>query len=319
MNRRRILLFLATLIFPIAALEIILRLSFGLGNPVLVQRDPQTGYRFQPNQRLSRFGKAIAYNQYSQRSEAIASPKPSNTLRILMTGDSVLNGGTPIAQTETISEQLEAQLSRNRKTVEVLNASAGSWGIGNQLGYIRKFGLFDSDLLILQIGTHDLTQPTSTGDRVGNDPNYPQRPPILALQELWARYLFPRLALKFNRRLPTTEIPLTENSEEQLRKNLEMLREIVAIARQNKTPVLVLYTPNWTDVLPEPSQPPHKAEFVRVLAALQVPLIDLHAAWSNWPKIATVQSYFRDSVHLTASGNQMAVRLLAENPAIASP
>ncbi|MDY7012271.1 MAG: SGNH/GDSL hydrolase family protein, partial [Cyanobacteriota bacterium] len=240
MKRRRILLFLTSLLFPFVALEIVLRLGFGLGNPVLVRRDPQTGYRFQPNQRIFRFGKWIEYNQYSQRSEAIAPQKPPNTFRVLMTGDSVLNGGNPITQTKTLSELLEAQLSESRKTVEVLNASAGSWGIGNQLGYLRKFGLLDSDILILQIGTHDLTQPTSTGERVGNDPNYPDRHPQLALQELWTRYLFPRLELKFQRSSSPTEIPPTADPEVQFRANLEQLSEAIAIARQHDTPVFVL-------------------------------------------------------------------------------
>jgi lysophospholipase L1-like esterase len=312
MKQRRIVLFLTSLIFPFVILEILLRLGFGLGNPVLVQSDPQTGYRFQPNQHLSRFGKAIAYNQYSQRSEAIAPQKPPNTLRILMTGDSVLNGGTPIAQTETISELLKAQLSKNGQSVEVLNASAGSWGIGNQLGYLRKFGFFDSDLLILQIGTHDLTQPTSTSERVGTDPNYPEHPPLLAIQELWTRYLFPRLELKFNQTPPPPEIPLSENTDAQFHENLELLQKILAIARQNNTPVVVLYTPNWTNVLPQPSQPPYKAEFVSLLTAMQVPIIDLHAAWSNQPK-TLVETYFRDSVHLTVAGNQAAAKLLVES------
>jgi hypothetical protein len=35
-----------------------------------------------------------------------------------------------------------------KKQVEVLNSSAASWGVGNQLGYIRKFGTFESDAVM---------------------------------------------------------------------------------------------------------------------------------------------------------------------------
>lgn len=81
--------------------EVTLRLAFGLGNPVLSQADPNTGYRFQPNQKVFRFGKKVEYNQYSQRSDPIILEKPKEILRILMTGDSVLNGGNPIDQSQT--------------------------------------------------------------------------------------------------------------------------------------------------------------------------------------------------------------------------
>ena len=46
--------------------EVFLRLGLGLGKPALVQADSDTGYRFQPNQHVWRFGKTMVYNQYSQ-------------------------------------------------------------------------------------------------------------------------------------------------------------------------------------------------------------------------------------------------------------
>ena len=126
--------------FLLLITEVILRVAFGLGNPPLLQVDADTGYRFRPNQIVFRFGKKIKYNQYSQRSQPINTNKPPGTLRILMVGDSVLNGGNSTTQNQIISELLKARLITKTSAVEVLNASAGSWGIGNELGYIRKFG-----------------------------------------------------------------------------------------------------------------------------------------------------------------------------------
>ncbi|MBD3560821.1 SGNH/GDSL hydrolase family protein, partial [Planktothrix sp. FACHB-1355] len=176
--------------------EVTLRLALGLGNPVLVQADSDTGYRFQPNQKIFRFGKHIQYNQYSQRSEPITPEKPAGKLRILMLGDSVLNGGNPTDQSQIITELFEAKLSASGHPAEVLNASSGSWGIGNQLGYLRKFGTFNADAVILQIGTHDLTQPTSNSEIVGHHPSFPTHPPLLAIQEAWTRYAWPNLAFR---------------------------------------------------------------------------------------------------------------------------
>ena len=306
--KKRLYWLAAGIVLAFILLETGLRLGLGLGYPVLSMADSQTGYRFQPNQNRRRLGKKLQYNQYSQRSDFVKLPKPQDTLRILMVGDSVLNGGTPIDQSQTISELLETQLASNDATVEVLNASAGSWGIGNQLGYLGKFGFFDSDILILQIGTHDLVQPTSTGDRVGIDPNYPNRLPLLATQELWQRYLMPRVQRRLGRNT-SPEIPTTPDLEAQFRENMAYLQEIITLARRESLPVYVLYTPNWIDVLSPDPNPLYKVEFLALLESQQVPVIDLQDRWLSLPA-TTVESYFRDSVHLTVTGNKALVKTL---------
>lgn len=293
------------------ATEVTLRLAFGLGNPVLVQADANTGYRFQPNQKIFRFGKHIQYNQYSQRSEPITLAKPPGKLRILMTGDSVLNGGNPLDQSQTITELFEAKLSASGHPAEVLNASAGSWGIGNQLAYLQKFGTFNADAVILQIGSHDLTQLTSTSDVVGNYPAYPDRPPVLAMQEAWTRYAWPQLAYKLGFGSPVNEIPApkSSNPDRQFKENMESLQQIVKLVRAKNIPVFVLYTPNIDDLLPKLKVSPYKTEFLRLLKNLQVPIIDTQSAWSRLPQ-PTVQTYFRDWVHLNFPANQAIVQQL---------
>uniref|UniRef100_A0ACD5GQ20 SGNH/GDSL hydrolase family protein n=1 Tax=Desertifilum tharense IPPAS B-1220 TaxID=1781255 RepID=A0ACD5GQ20_9CYAN len=177
-------------IATVAATELTLRLAFGLGNPALLQADPEIGYYFQPNQEILRFGKHIRYNQYAQRSDPITLERSPGTLRILMTGDSVLNGGNPTDQPQTITELFKSRLQSAGYSAEVLNASAGSWAIGNQLAYLTQFGLFNSDAVILQIGTHDLLQPTSTSQAVGRSPYFPNRTPKSAIAEAWSRYFY---------------------------------------------------------------------------------------------------------------------------------
>ena len=297
------------IIAGLAATELTLRLAFGLGNPVLVQADPNTGYRFQPNQKVWRFGRTIEYNQYSQRSEAIAPQKQTRTLRILMTGDSVLNGGNPTDQPRTITELFEDKLSASGHQAEVLNASAGSWGIGNQLGYLRKFGTFGSDAVIIQIGTHDMLQPTSTSDAVGSI-YFPNQRPILAIQEAWTRYAWPRIAGKLKLNSPTSEIPAASiDPNQQFEQNMQLLKAMVTLVREQQTPVFVLFTPNRADLLPSYQVPAYKAEFFDRLSDWQVPVVDSHAAWSTEPT-GTVETYFRDIVHLSETGNQAVADLL---------
>ena len=294
--------------------ELTLRLALGLGNPVLFQADADTGYRYRPNQTVFRFGNKIEFNQYSQRSEAVTTPKPQGMLRILMTGDSITNGGTLTDQTQTISELFEARLAAKKQPVEVLNASAGSWGIGNQLAYLRKFGTFDSDAAIAQIGTDDLTQPTSTSDRVGHDPSYPNQPPILAIQELLTRYAGPRLAklLRLGSSLANTSPPSPIDLDRQFQENLQHLSAIITVVRTQQIPIFVLFTPNLNNLVPTFNQPSYKPELLQFLNTLRVSVIDAHQAWSTLPK-NTVQTFYQpDGIHLTVAGNQAIANLLFE-------
>ncbi|RKH82604.1 SGNH/GDSL hydrolase family protein, partial [Corallococcus praedator] len=80
-------------IAALVAIELSLR-SVGLGNPLLYVADPQIGYLLAPNQTLRRFGKRIQINSFSMRSPEIAAIRPPGTLRILLLGDSIANGGT---------------------------------------------------------------------------------------------------------------------------------------------------------------------------------------------------------------------------------
>lgn len=301
----------ASIATAFVTIEVSLRLIFGLGNPPLSQADPDTGYRFQPNQNIIRFGKRIKYNQYSQRSEPITPEKPQGVLRILMTGDSVLNGGNPTDQAQIISELLETRFSSSRRSVEVLNASAGSWGIGNQLGYLRKFGKFQSNAVIMQIGTHDLTQPTSTSEPVGRNPNYPDRPPLLATQELITRYILPRYFAASNSSSPAPQVSVNE-VDKQFQQNMQHLKAMVSLVRAKQVPVFVLFTPDRWDLIPTSKTPKYKPEFLQVLKELQVPVFDTHAAWSTLPT-TTVESYFRDDVHLNEAGNQAVADLISKH------
>lgn len=282
-------------IASVSAIEITLRV-LGFGNPALLQADADAGYIFAPNQTVYRFGNKLEYNQFSQRSEQIAAKKPEGTLRILMTGDSVLNGNNTTDQKETISELFEARLLGIKKRVEVLNASAGSWGIGNQLGYLRKFGTFESDAVILQIGTHDLVQPTSSSSRVGNDPLMPNRKPLLAIQEVFDRHVMPKLSSVFvsDSAAAGVQAPVSVRFEE----NMQKLEEIAALVRAKNMQLFVLYTCDRADLLPVPNQPKFKSQFFDRLKVLNVGVIDTHAAWSKLPT-TRVESYFRDGVHPT--------------------
>lgn len=126
---RGLIIILAALL----SLEAFLRLALGLGSPLLFEKDPDVGYYYRANQDVHRFFNHIHINQFHQRNQDIWL-SPSVAVRLLMVGDSVTFGGTLTGQSQTITALLEQQLHEaTNKRFEVLNASAGSWGIGNQV------------------------------------------------------------------------------------------------------------------------------------------------------------------------------------------
>ncbi|MBD1856033.1 MULTISPECIES: SGNH/GDSL hydrolase family protein [Leptolyngbya] len=294
----------------IAMLELGLRLIFGFGNPPLLQVDQNTGYRFQPNQKLFRFGKYIEINQYSQRNSPISAIKSPNTRRILMIGDSVLNGGVQTDQAYTITEQFRELLGGS---IEVLNASTGSWGIENRIGYLLEFGSFQSDVIIFQIGTSDLIQRTGTGTMIGVDPSFPNQRPWSAIEEVWSRYLLRRFVRQALIIPAYAEVRSPQDKAAWFARNSQSFRAAVRSLRTNpetkSIPILVLYTPNRDEVTPTPQQPLYKAEFFALLKQLKIPVVDVHQSWASLP-VEHKTSYFIDEIHLSETGNQAVSDLL---------
>jgi len=125
----------------------------------------------------------------------------------------------------------------------------------------------------------------------------PNRKPLLAIQELFQRYVRPQVSSIFVWNSPAAGVPVSES--QRFMENMQRFEQIVALMRAKNIPLFVLYTCNRADLLPVPNQPKFKSEVVDRLKALKIPVIDTHAAWSKLPN-TRVESYFRDGVHPTA-------------------
>lgn len=73
--------------------ELFARFYLGLGDPPLSVAHPTIEYMFKPNQDVYRFGNRQLYNRYGMRSPYFDREKSDDELRILVIGDSVVNGG----------------------------------------------------------------------------------------------------------------------------------------------------------------------------------------------------------------------------------
>lgn len=190
------------LLFFILIGEFFCRYYLGLGTPPLSVVHPKIEYMCKPNQDLYRFGNYFITNEYGMRSESFCQKKKSNELRIMVFGDSVVNGGNLIDHSELATTILKNKLTEAvGKNVVVGNISAGSWGPGNWLAYAQEYGFFDADIVVLVVSSHDYAD-NPTFEPL-NKNTHPTKNPVLALVEGIERYL-PRYLPKISNNIDLT-------------------------------------------------------------------------------------------------------------------
>ncbi len=223
----------ASLFVLVGLFEVYARVVLGLGNPPLWMADPEIEYLPQPAKSYFRFGNRISYNAYSMRSRDFPRNKVNpDELRVLVVGDSIINGGAQTDQQALATTLLEHKLAESlNRPVVVANIAAGSWGPPNILAYLRRFGLFDADVVVIVLNSPDYAD-APTFEPLG--PKRPQRKPVLALQELHGKYLpryfKKRRGLQRKRQAPTPEAIDT---------CLSALREMIRMTRQAGVTVLL--------------------------------------------------------------------------------
>lgn len=297
---------LGLLIFFVSALlaELALRLLFGFGNPPLYMADDAIGYLLAPNQRVRRFGNLIAINQYSMRARPIEPSRPADTLRVFLVGDSIINGNWWTDQSQIVSALIENNLShRQKQRTEVLNASANSWGPRNELAYLKKFGTFESQIVMLVINTDDLfgTQPSSL--QVGRDRSYPDKKPPLALLELIAR---------FKKQPPIPGLKeIQDEKGDRIGKNLTAIQEIKNYVDANNGRLLLAMTPLKREVLngPRDYELVARQRVDEFVAQQQIPYVDFLQPFQAH---SVADSLYRDHIHLSPTGNALVAQALSD-------
>ncbi|MBW4563078.1 MAG: SGNH/GDSL hydrolase family protein [Mojavia pulchra JT2-VF2] len=297
-----LIIILAVMVGLLLAIEIGLRSLFGFGNPLIYIGDEQIGYLLAPNQRTRRFGNRIEINEYSMRSAPLQMIPVPSTLRILILGDSIANGGWWTDQANTISNLLMRSLKSasidNYTEVEVLNASANSWGPRNELAYLQRFGNFQAQVVVLLINTDDLFAKAPTSLPVGRDRNYPNSKPPLALVELLQRYIF--------KQKPIPELENIQNEAGDIVGiNLEAISKIQALTRDSNSKFLLIMTPLFREI-GEPGSRDYEIKARQRLSEFtktqQITYIDMLPILNS---IKDVQEVYQDNIHFNFQGNQL--------------
>ena len=307
MSSRKIKWLLLFLVAFIAGGELFARFYLGLGSPPLWESHPTIAFLFKPNQRVHRFGNLFITNRYAMRSDDFPPQKLNpRELRILVFGDSVVNGGnlTDHSQLATtiLAKHLSASLAR---PVVVGNASAGSWGPPNEIAYLRQFGFLDADLIILVLSSSDYDD---TPTFAPLDPLIrPTEAPVSALWEGITRYLprfFNRPAVNEAGIVPNAgEIPNKRN----IRTALEAEHEFLEMTKAEGVRILVVQHWTQSELEQEKALAGHD-EIQRIAVASGVPLYDDNDKLTLYAKSG--RNPFRDDIHLNVNGQQALAELL---------
>lgn len=298
-----LLVILVVLIGLVILVEGGLRLLFGFGNPPIYIPDPEIGYLLAPNQRTRRFGNRIVINQYSMRSPNIGAQRAASTLRVLLLGDSIANGGWWTDQDNTLSALMTQQwqsIQTSYRQVEVLNASANSWGPRNELAYLKRFGTFEAQAVVLLLNTDDLFATAPTSLPVGRDRNYPDRkPPLsLALAEVFSRYLSKSPAI------PELKAVNAEAGD-RVGFNLTAIEQIKHLVEATGAKLLIAMTPLKREIgEPGPRDYELKARsrLVEFTKNQQITYVDFLPIFNDFQ---TAEALYHDHIHLSPHGYQL--------------
>ena len=130
-------------------------LVLGFGQPPLVILDSEIEYYLKPNMSYKRFGNSIYINRYGMRSRDF--DKTTDVPFFAILGDSVVYGEHTLDQSQTLASQLNQRLGAtyHDKSIIVGSIAASSWGPGNILTYMKKFGPFIGKTAFLVLSSHD--------------------------------------------------------------------------------------------------------------------------------------------------------------------
>lgn len=290
----------------VAGGEFFARYGLGLGDPPLTIRDPEIDYLFKPGT-YQRFGNTITYNSFSMRADEVVPSKTDlHELRVLVFGDSVINGGALTDDSDLATRLAQEMLAeRLQRPVWVGNVSAGSWGPGNMLAYADRYGWFDADIAIVVLSSHDLGDVPDFQADLGV--NFPLQAPVSALSEAVTRYLpryLPGWSFGVSADEPRPAAQPEVDRETNEKAGRQLLHQLLQTAERNVATIAVLHHPKRDERDGEPTgrtmQWRRAADLLEQTAAeAGISMLQL----APYLDRATEDPY-RDTIHINAAGQR---------------
>jgi lysophospholipase L1-like esterase len=171
-------------------------------------------------------------------------PLQKQEKRILVFGDSVLNGGSLTSHHKLATSIAEEFLQKQDVKIRLLNISAGSWGVDNAFAYMKKYGDFNATAIILVFSSHDAYDNMTFDKVVGKLRSYPARQPCCALWDGFYRYLLPKIEKLFFTKESFSKINKIDHSEEF---NAGWV-SFIQYAKQHHIPLYVILHPDKNEL-----------------------------------------------------------------------
>jgi hypothetical protein len=300
--------------------EVFARFVLRLGDPPLYVADKEVEYLMVPSRRYERFyqdkplGKPFVseYNQWSMRSPEFGKAKGrSSERRVLVIGDSVVNGGPQCDQADLATTLLATDLATPERPAVVANIACGSWGPPNQLAYVRKFGTFEADVAVIVLNHEDASD-VPTFAPLGRD--FPTRTPVLALEEALFRYvplwLESRGWLGGGRGASVGGVAGRDEAKvaADTEVALQAVRDLVGVLRGNGVKVAAVLHAAQSELGGTPRA--GTVALRRCLTALDVPVLTTIEAANA--ALATGMPVYRDDIHLNPPGQRVLAGVLKQ-------
>lgn len=291
-SRRFAASLLAVGVAAVVGTEVFARTVLGLGDPPLYQPDAEIEYLLKPNQDVKRFGHAYHVNQYGMRSADFPVTPQNGERRVIVFGDSVLNGGAKVDQTRLATEQVRQRLGQPEGQATVGNVAAFSWGPGNWLAYAKRYGFFGADTVIVVVNDADYGDAPTFAPL--NPDTHPSRRPLSALVEGATRYLPEMLGLDTPPPAPSAAA-IERDREASLRDFDELLA--MAEAAGVKVRLVQHFQRHELDAAEAPKG---LQAFARLCEQRQIPVVSLRDAEARARDVA-----YLDEIHLSAAGQDI--------------
>ncbi len=293
--------------------EIVARFVLGMGDPPLYTKDPQIEYLPVPGV-YRRFGNTISYNSHSMRSPEFPATKSDPAeLRVLVIGDSIVNGGAPSDDSELATALLPGMLGKQLgRPVVVGNISCGSWGPINQLEYVRRYGLFDADVVVIVVNSDDAFDAPTYGPL---GPEHPTRAPVLALEELL--FYYGPMAFKYHvlgGKKAGPPAPVLEPNPEDQRASLAAFERLVITAREAGASVVAVHHFKLTELQSGRNDPGYD-RLREAAGRVGVRFVDTRTEMVRLMR--EKGTGYRDYIHPDAAGQEALAGLLAREVAAA--
>lgn len=287
--------------------ELFARYFVGLGTPPLLIAHPKIEYMFRPNQNVYRFGNHIAINQYGMRADPFSITKSKGEFRIMLFGDSVLNGGNLTGHSELASTIVQSKLKETNEKITVGNISAGSWGPGNWHEYAKEFGFFGTDIVILIISSHDYVD-NPTFQKL-NSQTHPTENPKSALLEGITRYL-PRYIPQLGESIAIDELNHSDKySGQASMEGLKQLKDFLELAKSVTDNVMVLQ--HWEKTEIENGFAKTGNQRIKdICLSIGIKPISLKAIFQK--SLENGLSPYRDNIHPNSQGQQLIAKTILE-------